>query len=171
MEIIHDNIIWIGVISKLGGVESYAYYMAKKYQDLDIAVVCKSGDVNQLERIREFCPAYELRPSDKVICKKLIINCDTTILDKSEFDECWMVIHADYSQPCYTIYPDWYDERITGFIAITSHIQKIMKEKFNIDCELCYNPLVLEKKEKPIIIVSATRLSKIKRWLANESSC
>lgn len=54
----HDNIIWIGVISKLGGVESFAYYMAKKYKDLDIAVMCKSGDVKQLERIRQYCPAY-----------------------------------------------------------------------------------------------------------------
>lgn len=54
----HDNIIWIGVISKLGGVESFAYYMAKKYKDYDIAIMCKSGDAKQLERIRQYCPAY-----------------------------------------------------------------------------------------------------------------
>ena len=37
-----------------------------------------------------------------------------------------------------------------------------MKKQFNIDCELCYNPLILEEKKKPIILVSATRLSPIK---------
>lgn len=74
------NIIYIGHISKLGGVESFAYYMAKKYKDYDIMVLCKKGDINQLDRIREFCPAREWH-GEKIYCKQMIINCDTTILD------------------------------------------------------------------------------------------
>lgn len=169
MAIKHDNIIFIGVISKLGGVESFAYYMAKKYRHLDICVLCKSGDPIQLERIRRFCPAYVHRGED-IYCKKMIINCDTTILPYVKEGEVDMVIHADYSQPCYKIYPDWNNPRIHKVYGITQHICNIMKEQFNVECELCYNPLVVEKKQKRIIIVSATRLSKIKRWLANEST-
>lgn len=56
-EITCTNIIWIGLISKLGGVESFAYYMAKKYQNYDIMVLCRSGNEQQLERIRQYCPA------------------------------------------------------------------------------------------------------------------
>ena len=82
-EIHCTNIIWIGVISKLGGVESFAYYMAKKYKDLDIMVLCKSGHINQLDRIRKYCPADEWH-GEKVYCKEMIINCDTTILDSLE---------------------------------------------------------------------------------------
>lgn len=40
-EIHCTNIIWIGYISKLGGVESFAFYMAKKYQNYDIMVLCR----------------------------------------------------------------------------------------------------------------------------------
>lgn len=169
MAIVHDNIIWIGVISKLGGVESFAYYMAKKYKDLDIAVMCKSGDAKQLDRIRKYCPAYVHR-GEEVICKTIITNCDTTILDFCKFEKCYMVIHADYSQPCYSQYPKWHDPRITKIISITKHIQKMMKETFGIDTELCYNPLVAEESSDPIKLVSATRLSKIKRWQPNEST-
>ena len=169
MAIVHDNIIWIGVISKLGGVESFAYYMAKKYKDLDIAVMCKSGDIQQLNRIREFCPVYVHR-GEEVICKTIITNCDITILDYAKFDNCYMVIHADYSQPCYSKYPEWHDKRITKVLAITKHIQKMMKDTFNIECELCYNPLVPEDYSNPIKLVSATRLSKIKRRQPNEST-
>ena len=79
-EIRCTNIIYISNISKLGGVESYAFYMAKKYRDYDIMVLCKSGDYNQLERIREFCPAV-IHQGERLICKSLIINYDTSILD------------------------------------------------------------------------------------------
>lgn len=79
-EIKCTNIIWIGVISKLGGVESFAYYMAKKYHDYDIMVLCKSGDYKQLERIRKYCPA-EIHNGERIKCESMIINCDTTILD------------------------------------------------------------------------------------------
>lgn len=169
--IVHDNIIYISDISRLGGVESYAYYMVKKYQDYDIAVVCKSGDVNQLERIRRYCPAYEHRGSEEIKCKTIIINYDTSILDYVECDNCYMVVHADYSQSCYTKLPNWDDKRITKILVITKYLQKMMKEKFNKECELCYNPLVPEEPCNRVVLVSATRLSKIKRWLANESTC
>lgn len=82
-EIRCTNIIYISNISKLGGVESYAYYMAKKYRDYDIMVLCKSGNINQLERIREFCPA-EIHQGQKIYCKTMIINYDTSILDYVE---------------------------------------------------------------------------------------
>lgn len=161
MAIYHDNIIYISNISKLGGVEAYAYYMVKKYKDLDICVLCKSGDAKQLDRIRRYCPAYVYR-GQEFECKVLVINYDTSILDLVKFDKCYMVIHADYTQPCYTIYPKWDDPRITKVLGITKHICDIMQEHFNVKCELCYNPLVPEEKQKRIVLVSATRLSKIK---------
>ena len=172
MAIVHDNIIWIGVISKLGGVESFAYYMAKKYKDLDIAVMCKSGDPQQLNRIREFCPVYVHR-GEEVICKTIITNYDTSILDFIDYNVCKeriMVIHADYSQSCYSQYPKWHDERLTRIITITSYLQKKMQDAFNLHTELCYNPLVPEDYSNPIKLVSATRLSKIKRRQPNEST-
>lgn len=157
-----DNVIYISNISRLGGVESFAYYMVKKYQDLDICVVCKSGDAKQLDRIREYCPAY-IHHGEQIECKTIIINYDTSILDYVKCDNCYMVVHADYSQPCYKVFPKWKDERITKVLAITKYIQQMMKDKFSIDCELCYNPLVPEEPANRITLVSATRLSPIKR--------
>ena len=149
------------VSRRLVGVESFAYYMAKKYKDYDIMVLCRSGDINQLERIREFCPAQIWR-GEKIDCEQMIINCDTYALDYLEHGEVTMVVHADYSQPCYKQFPNFTHPKITRIVGITKYICKMMKDKFNIDCELSYNPLVVEKKTKPIIIVSATRLSAIK---------
>lgn len=161
MEIYHDNIIYISNISKLGGVESFAYYMAKKYANLDIAVLCKSGDAKQLERIRRYCPAYVHRGED-INCKVMIINYDTSILDFVKSGKVYMVVHADYTQSCYTVYPNFSHPKIKKVLGITQYICDSIKEKFKVDCELCYNPIIEEDDEPRLTLVSATRLSKIK---------
>lgn len=159
--IYHDNIIYISNISKLGGVESWTYYFVKKYKDLDIAVVTKAADYKQAERLKQFCPVYVYQ-GQEIECKVVFTNWDISILDKIKFEKCYMVIHADYSQSCYTQYPKWNDPRITKVLGITQYICDMMQETFKIKCELCYNPILPEKKQKRLVLVSATRLSKIK---------
>ena len=161
MAIVHDNVIYISNISKIGGVESFAYYMAKKYKDLDICVVCKSCDINQMIRLEKYVPVY-VHHGEDIFCKTIIINYDTSIIKYVKEGDIYMTIHADYTQPCYTIFPDFHNPRIKKIFGITQYICDSAKAKFNIDCELCYNPLVLEKKEKRIQLISATRLSAIK---------
>lgn len=73
-----------------------------------------------------------------------------------------MVIHADYTQNCYTQYPNFNHPKIKRILAITSYIQETANKKFNLQTELCYNPIALEPKERRLMIVSATRLSPIK---------
>lgn len=161
MEIKHDNVIYISNISKLGGVESFAYYMAKKYKDLDICVVCKSIHINQLERLKHFCPVY-VHHGEDIFCKTIIINYDTSIIPYVKEGDVYMVVHADYTQPCYTVKPDFKNPRIKKVLGITQYICDTLKSHFGVDAELCYNPFVPEPKEKFIKIISATRLSAIK---------
>ena len=149
------------IFQNCGGVESFAYYMVKKYQALDICVLCKRIDINQKDRLEQFCPVY-VHNGGNIYCKTIITNYDTSILDYLVEGDAYMVIHADYTQPCYTVLPNFKHPKIKKVLGITQYICDVMKNKFGVDCELCYNPLVLEKKEKPIIIVSATRLSAIK---------
>ncbi len=73
-----------------------------------------------------------------------------------------MVVHGDYTTSHYKVYPNFNHPKLTKVLAITKHLQDGIKKKFNVDCELCYNPLVLEPKQKRIVLVSATRLSAIK---------
>lgn len=161
MPISHDNIIYVRDISKIGGVESYVYYTVKKYQHLDIAVVCKTCDIRQKLRLEQFCPVY-IHHGEHIDCKVIVINYDTSILDFVDEPKAYMVIHADYSQDCYKVHPEFKHSKLTKVFSITEYMQKSVKELFGVDTTLNYNPFVLESKEKPIILVSATRLSKIK---------
>ena len=163
MAITHDNVIYISNISKLGRlrVEAFAYYMIKEYQDLDICVLCKTCDANQLERLRKYAPVY-LHHGEDIECKKMIINYDTSILDYLKTGEADMIVHGDYTQPNYKVYPNFKHPKLHKVYAVTQTLADRISQKFGIECECMYNPFVPEEKEKPIIIVSATRLSAIK---------
>lgn len=73
-----------------------------------------------------------------------------------------MVVHGDYTTSHYKVYPNFNHPKLTKVLAITKYLQDGIKKKFNVDCELCYNPLVLEPKQERIVLVSATRLNALK---------
>ena len=169
MEIKHNNILYLTDISIIGGVETFIFEMLKKYHGLDIAVVYKTAHPTQLQRIRKYCPAYQFK-GQEIICKVAIINYDTSIIDyitkdiwkenAKKGEGIFQVIHADYENPAYSIIPQ--DRRVKNYIAITQHIADSFKKMTgNENILLGYNPLTIEKK-KPLILVSATRLSKVK---------
>ena len=148
-------------ISALGGIETYVYEMVKKYHKYDIAVVSKYCDENQKKRIEKYCRVY-IHTNEQIECKVAIINYDQSIIDKINISaKIYQTIHADYSNPIYTEKPQD-NPRITGFICITKYLLDKMsmylpKEKLLLG----YNPLTVDD-DKPIILVSATRLHKNK---------
>ena len=159
----HDNIIYMPTISALGGIETYVYELVKKYKYLDIAVVSKTCDELQAERIRKYCRLY-IHEGQNIECKVAIINYDVGIINYINEDaKIYETIHGDYSCAIYNGKKPPTHERITGYIAITEYLQDKMKELLHRDnIIMCYNPLTIEKREKPLILVSATRLHKNK---------
>lgn len=163
MEVIkHANIIYMPTISPLGGIETYVYELVKKYNNLDIAVVSKRCDEKQYERIRKYCRVY-IHTNQRIECKVAIINYDQGIIPFINQDaKIYQTIHADYTNPIYDRKPQ-HHTRVTAFIAITKYLQTRMADMLKPNkLILGYNPLTIEKEDKPIVIVSATRLHKHK---------
>lgn len=157
----HDNILYVRDISVIGGVETFVYEMVKKYHKNDIAVVYKTGHINQLKRLRKYCRVYQ-HTKQQIKCKVAIINYDVSIIDFiDEKADIYQVIHADYENPAYKWLPPTH-ERIKQYIAITKHIQESFKKITKLqNVEQIYNPLTIDKSKK-LVLLSATRLSKIK---------
>lgn len=158
----HDNIFYIRDISEIGGVETFIWEMVKKYQQYDIAVVYKTANKKQLERLEKYCMCYK-HTNQMIKCKVAIINWDISIIDYIEDGaDIYQVIHGDYSNAAYTWRP-YTHPRIKDYICITKHILKTFKELMGVDnCILGYNPLTIDPEDKMLIMVSATRLSPIK---------
>lgn len=168
----HDNIIYARDINPIGGVETYVYELVKKYHEYDIAVVCRRIAKCQKKRLQKYCKVYEFK-NEPIECKVAIINWDTTIIDylperiwkenlkAGSKEGIYQGIHADYTHPSQGVLPQ--DPRIKTYLAITEDVLKgfhvLSKEK---NVKVCRNPYELEKKEKPLVIVSPTRLTKEK---------
>lgn len=100
-----------------------------------------------------------------------IINYDTSIIDYITEDiwkenakpneGIYQTVHADYEHPAYQWKPPT-DDRIKAYIGITKHIEQSFKKLTgNENLIQLYNP-VSPDDDEPIMIVSATRLSRIK---------
>ena len=165
----HKNIVYVRDISPIGGVETYVYELIKKYRNLDIAVVCRTCDPVQKKRLKQYCPVYMFR-GEPIECDVAVINYDTTIIDylpkriwrenlkKGSKCGIYQGVHADYTHPAMGPLPQ--DSRIKQYLAITEDIINkwpLMTDSTNV--RLCRNPLTLESTEKPLIIVSPTRLT------------
>ena len=114
-----------------------------------------------LFKVKQYCRTYQLHPEDKIKCKVMVINFDSSVCDQVIEGKIYMTLHADYSSEIYNGgHPD-FKPRIDEYISITGHIQKWLKDTCNINSRLIYNPLTIED-SKPIILISATRMSKAK---------
>lgn len=162
MIIKHDNIFYIRDIHEIGGVETYVYELAKKYQDYDIAVVTKNIAPEQLKRLKKFCRVY-IHTDEQIECKVIITNWDTSIIKYINDDaKVYTGIHTDYSHSEENAGLPKDNERIT-YIGITEDSKKKFEDITGIKRTiLCRNPLELEEDKPVLTLLSATRLSKIK---------
>ncbi len=159
----HDNIFYVRNIHRIGGVETYVYELAKKYQDKDIAVVCKSVSYEQKLRLEKYCRVY-VHKNQLIKCKVIITNWDTSIIDYvEEGAKIYTVLHTDYSNSEEALgIPK--DNPRTTYIGITEDSMKKFEKIIGTEERtiLCRNPLEIEKDEDVMILVSATRLTNIK---------
>ena len=90
------NAYYFYYINTIGGIESHLYYIAKKYNNLDITIFYHEGDPQQLFRLKKLIRCIKITPNDKVICKKLFCCFNREILDQCEAEEKILVLHGDY---------------------------------------------------------------------------
>ena len=152
------NVIYIKKINCIGGTETFIYYLIRKYSDYDIVVYYQTGDYEQVQRLKKYARIKKYH-GEKIVCEKAIFNYNTDIIDKVDAKEYIQGIHTDFKeqQLCFTPHP-----KIDRYIGVTQIACDSFKEYTGLDCELCYNPLFIEKPKKLLKLVSATRLTKEK---------
>lgn len=149
------NMFYFTYLNSIGGVESFFYYMVKKYQKKDITIVYKSGSQEQVRRLSKY--ARVLKYSGGIIkCQKAFFNYNLDIIDHVEAEEYIQVIHADYK--ALKLKPNL-NPKITRYIGVSKQACRSFKELTGLDIELCYNPIVIDKPKKVLNLISATRLT------------
>lgn len=160
-ESMYDTILFYGHVCRIGGVETFFYEMARKYADRDLTLLYKSGDPEQLRRVAEYIRVkrWDGKP---VSCRQMIFgySFDLRDLDLFQAEEYIQVIHADFGALRDRIKPKL-DARFR-YLAVSKNNADTFEELTGIRPEVCYNPITLDKPQKVLHLISATRLSQEK---------
>lgn len=155
-----ENIIYFKQINSIGGVESWLYYLAKKY---DFKVYYTEADSKQVKRLSQLVEVHKYK--EPIKCDKFFCNYGLNI--QVDAKEKYNVIHCDFKNV-------WFAPMIyEGFknIGVSKVACDSYTELTGIECELMYNPITIDipKVEKyndgKLHLISATRLSREKGLL------
>lgn len=160
------NLYYFHSILEIGGIETFFYYLAKKYKNWDLTIVYSIGNENQLRRLKQYvkCIKYNKQHFE---CKRAFFNFNTDIIDNViASDGYYLVLHGDYKamlekgQLIKENLPG--HPKITNYIGISQQVCDSWKEITGKDAILCYNPFAPDKPNKKFTLISATRLSREK---------
>lgn len=149
------NIFYFYNINEIGGIESWFYYLAKKYKDSDITIYYTIGDTKQIQRLKKYVRVRQYR-GEKLKCNKAFFCFNVEIIDNVEADEYIQVMHGDYKTAKMKILTS---PKITKYIGVSQTACNSFRELMGKDIELCYNPIELDKSKKVLNLISATRLT------------
>jgi hypothetical protein len=124
-------------------------------------VIYQQGNAKQLERLREYVKCIQYQKGMKFKCKRAFFNYETDIIDNIEAEEYIQIIHACFKTGQI---PPVINPKIDRYICVSKKAGKEWEELTGFKSVHCRNPLALTKEEKqsPLLLVSATRLTKEK---------
>lgn len=149
------NIFFFRYINKIGGIETFFYYLAKKYQDWDITIYYFDGDIKQINRLKKYVRVKQYK-GEVIECDKAFFNFNLDIIDNVKAKEYIQIAHGDYKSM--GIKPNIHP-KITKCLGVSNQVCKTYKEVTGYDTELVYNPIEIEKPKKVLNLISATRLT------------
>ena len=161
MEIKSKNVFYVSNFNTIGGVETYIYELAKKYNEYDITVVYKTGSLDQVKRIRKYVRIIKYKEGDVIKCNKAFFNYETDIINSIEANEYIQLIHAMFKSNQLT---PFINPKIDKYLCVSNGAGEEWEELTGIKPILCRNPLSLSEEDKQdvLYLVSATRLTREK---------
>lgn len=150
-----DNVFYFYNINKIGGIESFFYYLAKKYKNYDITIYYKIGDIAQIKRLSKYVRVKRYT-GEKIRCKKIFFNFNLDIIDNVEAEEYVQIAHGDYK--AMNVKPNT-NPKLDTVLGVSKQVCKTYKEITGLETQLAYNPINVDKPKKVLNLISATRLT------------
>lgn len=149
------NVFYFHSINSIGGVETFFYNIARKYEEWDITVIYQIGDPRQVERLARYVRIRKYK-GEEIYCKKAFFNYNVDIIDHVHAEEYIQIVHADLKAMGMKL---WIHPKITKLLGVSQHVCDVVKEMSGRDAELAYNPVIVDIPKKILRLVSATRLT------------
>lgn len=144
------NVFYIPKIKRVSGITTWIREIAKKYHKYDITVVYDEADKKQLVFLKQYVRCQRL--TEPIKCKKLFMTYHATT-KLIEAEETIGVIHTDFKLNGHRSF------NTDKVIAVSKKVANSYYEAFGVMPIVCYNPLIIEKPQRILKLISATRLT------------
>ena len=156
-----DFVIHTTFLEKIGGIESWLYYIAKKYNVGQITGLYTRADPEQLKRLEPYIHMIQYT-GQPIKCNKILFTMAQHVVPElyENAKERYLIVHANYGKEYmygYEKFPKM--DKMYGVSDIASEcLEKLTEEKvFTL-----YNPVEIDKPKRLLKLISATRLTEEK---------
>lgn len=155
------TVFYIGSLNVIGGVESWMYYIAKKFgKRKDFVVLYDNGDMNQIIRLMQYCQVRKYN-DEQVKCETAIFCYNQEIIGNIKAKNYYQFIHGNMEavkkiHPSMELLPA---PQITKQFSVSKITQEGYRKVYNKETELFYNIIDIDKPKKVLRLITASRLN------------
>ena len=156
-----DVVIYVKFLEKIGGIETWVYYIAKKYNIGQITLLYYSADYEQIKRLEPHIKTVQYT-GQKIKCNKIIFTMAQTVEPNlyESAKERYLLVHANYGK----IYEYGYEKfpEMDKVYAVSNVARDCLQKLTEQEVFTLYNPVEIDKPKKLLKLISATRLTQEK---------
>lgn len=156
-----DVVIYHTYIAKIGGIETWLYYIAKKYNVGQITVLYSQADEEQLARLRPYINLIQYT-GQKIKCNKIIFTMTISVVPDLYYgaNERYAIIHCNYNNKFNYEYAKL--PAMDKIYAVSETAKKCFEKIQEQEVFTLYSPTEIDKPRKLLKLISATRLTQEK---------
>lgn len=156
-----DIAIYCTYLAKVGGIETWLYYIAKKYNVGQITVLYSQADEEQVKRLQPYINCIQYT-GQNITCNKIIYTMTISVVPElyNNAKERYIIVHCNYGNE----YKYEYSKipRMDKIYAVSDIARDNFKKVQEQEVFTLYNPVEVDKPKKLLKLISATRLTKEK---------
>jgi len=156
-----DVVIHATFLEKIGGIETWVYYIAKKYNIGQITLLYSRADKEQLDRLEPYIKTIQYT-GQKIKCNKIIFTMAQHVVPElyESAKEKYLLVHANYGK----VYEYGYEKflEMNKVYAVSNVARDSLKRLTEQEVFTLYNPVEIDKPRKLLKLISATRLTQEK---------
>lgn len=156
-----DVVIYHTYIAKIGGIEAWLYYIAKKYNVGQITVLYSQADEEQLKRLEPHVKLIQYT-GQPIKCNKIIFTMTISVVPDLYYNakERYAIIHCNYNNKFNYEYAKL--PKMDKIYAVSDTARESFKKLTEQEVFTLYSPTEIDKPRKLLKLISATRLTKEK---------
>lgn len=156
-----DVVIYTKFLEKIGGIETWVYYIAKKYNIGQITLLYYSADYEQIKRLEPHIKTVQYT-GQKIKCNKIIFTMAQTVEPNlyESAKERYLLVHANYGK----VFEYGFEKfpEMDKVYAVSNVARDCLQKLTEQEVFTLYNPVEIDKPKKLLKLISATRLTQEK---------